>query len=342
MLFSAWTDAERRRLVGLCAALAGDRRVAEDLAQETLLEAWRNRHKLHDPAGADRWVAAIARNVCLRWARRRGRELPLADADSTELAAELERPEHDELLERALTLLPPATRDVLVRHYVEGSPQAEIAARLGISEAAVSMRVSRGRTVLRRLLDAETGAAAEGAWEPTRVPCTACGAGRLEWRRDAASVAFRCRGCSATPSAVYELANPSFARLVGGAVRPTTVLRRAAEWSSRYFAAGAGDVACTRCRRTVRLRREDAERCGLAARCGGCGERVWSSVVGLAHSLPEVRAFARDHGRVRTLPACDERHDGVDATVVRVEAVAGAAQLRAAFDRQTLRLLAVA
>jgi RNA polymerase sigma-70 factor (ECF subfamily) len=342
MLFSAWTETERRRLVGLCAALAGDRRVAEDLAQETLLEAWRHRHKLHDPAAADRWVAAIARNVCLRWVRRRGRELPVAECEPTELADELQRSELEEPLGRALTQLPPATRDVLVRHYVEGSQQAEIAARLGISEAAVSMRVSRGRAVLRRLLDAETGAAAEGAWEPTRVWCTACGAGRVEWRRDAAAVAFRCPGCSSTPSAVYELANPSFARLVGGAVRPTTVLRRAAEWSSRYFAGGAEDVACTRCQRTVRLRREDAERHGLAGTCGGCGERVWSSVVGLAHSLPQVRAFARDHGRVRTLPARDERHDGLDATVVRVEAVAGAAQLRAAFDRRTLRLLAVA
>ena len=50
-----WGDAKRRRLVRLCAAVTGDRTVAEDLAQETLLEAWRSAHKLHDPAGADRW-----------------------------------------------------------------------------------------------------------------------------------------------------------------------------------------------------------------------------------------------------------------------------------------------
>jgi RNA polymerase sigma-70 factor (ECF subfamily) len=71
---AVWLESERRRLVRLCAAMSGDREAAEDLAQETLLEAWRNRHKLRDPAGAERWLSAIARNVCLRWARRRGRE----------------------------------------------------------------------------------------------------------------------------------------------------------------------------------------------------------------------------------------------------------------------------
>src|SRR5206468_787278 len=71
-------EPQRRRLVRLCAVVSGDYEAAEDLAQETLLEAWRNAHKLHDPAGADPWLAAIARNVCRRWARRRGRERSVA------------------------------------------------------------------------------------------------------------------------------------------------------------------------------------------------------------------------------------------------------------------------
>jgi len=63
------------RLVRLCARLTGDAQAAEDLAQDTLVEAWRQRHKLREPAGGDAWLSAIARNVCLRWtaARRRDR-----------------------------------------------------------------------------------------------------------------------------------------------------------------------------------------------------------------------------------------------------------------------------
>ncbi len=57
--------AERARLVRLCAYLTGDAQAAEDLAQETLVEAWRHAHKLHDPHGREPWLRAIARNVCL-------------------------------------------------------------------------------------------------------------------------------------------------------------------------------------------------------------------------------------------------------------------------------------
>ena len=66
---------ERSRLVRLCAHLTGDAEVAEDLAQETLLEAWRNGHKLHQREGYVQWLSAIARNVCRRWARTRAGDL---------------------------------------------------------------------------------------------------------------------------------------------------------------------------------------------------------------------------------------------------------------------------
>ncbi len=42
---------ERARLVRLCAKLTGDVDAAEDLAQETLFEAWRHAHKLRDQQG---------------------------------------------------------------------------------------------------------------------------------------------------------------------------------------------------------------------------------------------------------------------------------------------------
>src|SRR5688572_13543019 len=69
------SPAEQARLVRVCTYLSGDPAVADDLAQETLIEAWRNRHKLVDPQGYSAWLSAIARNVCLRWRRSRGREL---------------------------------------------------------------------------------------------------------------------------------------------------------------------------------------------------------------------------------------------------------------------------
>lgn len=66
---------DRPRLVRSCLALTGDVDAAEDVAQETLYEAWRHLHQVHDPTGMERWLQAIARDVCRRWAERRGREL---------------------------------------------------------------------------------------------------------------------------------------------------------------------------------------------------------------------------------------------------------------------------
>src|SRR5260221_13255506 len=72
--FEAMLRAERPLLVRLCRRLTGSDAAAEDVAQETLLEAWRHADMLTDATGASRWLAAIARNVARRWARRQGRD----------------------------------------------------------------------------------------------------------------------------------------------------------------------------------------------------------------------------------------------------------------------------
>src|SRR5688572_27690176 len=66
---------ERDRLVRLCVRMTGSLDAAEDLAQETLIEAWRHEEKLYNPEGYSKWLSAIALNVCRRWSQRRGREL---------------------------------------------------------------------------------------------------------------------------------------------------------------------------------------------------------------------------------------------------------------------------
>lgn len=60
---AAWS-AERMRLVRACARITGDAEAAEDLAQDTLIEAWRHAHTLRDPRGA-RGVARRHRSSCV-------------------------------------------------------------------------------------------------------------------------------------------------------------------------------------------------------------------------------------------------------------------------------------
>jgi RNA polymerase sigma factor (sigma-70 family) len=356
-----WREPERRRLVGLCAAVSGDRAAAEDLAQETLLEAWRNRHKLHDPAGADRWLTAIARNVCRRWARTRGRDagvIPVGDqvevADELDVEVELERAELVDLLDRALALLPPATRDVLVHRYVHDSPHAEIAARLGVSEDAVAMRLSRGKLVLRaalasQLRDEATAyglVVAEDGWRETRVWCSSCGDRKLQLRRDDAIVAFRCPGCGPNSHATeVSLENRFFVDLVGDLIRPSAILARTSAWSRRYFALRA--PSCTGCGRGVQIRRYvrddvppgQVSRHGLFAECDACGVCVSCSAGGLALAAPDAWRFRRRHTRTRFLPLQEVERSGTRAFVVRIEDALGSAGVDVLLEHESLRLL---
>src|SRR5205085_945401 len=138
--------AVRGRLVRLCAHLSGDADAAEDLAQETLLEAWRHMDKLHTPSSYLPWLWAIARHVCQRHRQRSNDQvqtLPQVEiddrmADESDLEVELDRDELAELLDQALALLPPVTRAVLIERYIQGLPQAEVAARLGLNESVVA------------------------------------------------------------------------------------------------------------------------------------------------------------------------------------------------------------
>jgi hypothetical protein len=197
----------------------------------------------------------------------------------------------------ALALLSASTREVLLWRHVHELTVGEIAAHLGISEDAVSMRLTRARSAARRAL-------AGADWSGTQLWCRVCGAGRLSMRRAGSSLAFRCGVCDPDGcTAMLPLDNPSFARLVGSLRRPSAILGRIADWTLDYWTQGEGHVAaCTRCGGDVTVRahiRTDTPRAvhGLFVRCAGCGEELWSSLVGIATAAPEIRALRRRNPR---------------------------------------------
>jgi RNA polymerase sigma-70 factor (ECF subfamily) len=372
-----WTPHERDRVVGLCARLSGHPEAAEDLAQEALLEAWRNVHKLRDPQARWPWLAAIARNVCLRWSSEKRRDLPFSDratdahdlaapgvlADGFDIELELERAELAELLDRALTLVPPETREILVRRYVEGSPQAEVAARLGLSEGAVSMRVRRGKLALQRVLSTELsgevapyglGTSADDAPRETRIWCPICGRRRLLgcFPEGEGEFRLRCPGCSPTPEGNFVSADLAHFSGVFGDVRGyKPALSRLLAWVDGYWRPGlAGErLACMNCRRAVSMRMDMPESAphwvrkdfGLYAPCGACGHAEYQPYSPLALCLPEVRRFWREHPRMRTLPKRHVESSGVPALVSGFESLTGAARVDVVSACDTFRVLGV-
>ena len=365
-------QSEWSRVARLCARLTGDIAAAEDLAQETMLVAWRHAHELRDPAARPAWLAGIARRRCADWVRRRGRErgrlidvrggdagvaLPFVEdlpgGDDLELA--LERDELAALLDRALALLPPDTRQALIQRYVDGLPQAEVAARLGVSEGAVAVRLHRGKVALRRVLatnladeSAAYGLAEDNAGEQeTRIWCTTCGARRLHGRLDPAlgELLLRCPGCDTRPGVSYAYAREEdFFDSVKG-YKPA--LNRLSRWLSAYWATRAGGaIPCARCGQPTAWRSgPDADEPGGAhaawIECRACRRRVHSALSGLALGRPDAQRFWRDNPRIRLLPERAVEAAGRDALVTGFQSVTGAATLTVIAARDTYEVIAV-
>lgn len=360
------SDIERAGIVRLCAHLTGDPDAAEDLAQETLLAAWRHEHALREPGKRWEWLAGIARNVCLMWARRRGRDLSrlvrpsraegsadISDQhileDDFDVEVELERAELAALLDRALALLPPATRAVLIARYIEDSPQKEVAARLGMSEAAVGMRVQRGKLYLRRILMTRMPdeAAAyglletESRWQETRMWCPRCGAHRLRacWADGRNELRTRCRGCDGAHGYNY-VVSPGFFDGIHAFKPAISRVLRATDELHREAVREGPMPPCPHCRRRVPLLPHPSGY-GFALRCVECGSGYDHDVGHLALSLPEGRSFWRDHPRVRTELSEEMEVMGRRALVVGLESATGNAHLDVVFALGDFKVLGV-
>ncbi len=82
-LLRALLDEHGRALLGYATRLTGDRVLAEDVVQETLLRAWRHAGSLDPTRGSLRpWLFTVARHVVIDLMRARGARPPEAGGDA--------------------------------------------------------------------------------------------------------------------------------------------------------------------------------------------------------------------------------------------------------------------
>lgn len=368
--FYAALETERPRIVRLCGYLIGDTSAAEDVAQEVLIEAWRHIENLNDPQALRAWLSGIARNVSARWLRKKGRggfvwDTVLDDSDTTlqattddDVLLDLEHQDLAVLLDRAMELLPPDTRAVLVQKYLEEASYEEIATRLGLSENVTAVRLHRGRVALRKVLttDFVDEAASMGlfnpdeTWQTTRIWCTGCGNRYLLGQFTTEHFKLRCPVCDDEPNA-YHSQSKSTTFLKGiRAFRPA--LTRFTAWMDSYFRAAIaqGEAICRSCGRITPLRHGfpyyappsyHSQR-GIHVLCDACGAGSYESLDGLGLSLPEGREFFKKHPRIRTLQQVEVEHNGVPALVTRFEAINDPATFAVILNRDTYEVLEIA
>jgi len=97
------------------------------------------------------WILRVARNVALDHVRAR-RQIPVEEVRGTEERDDRIGLERTQSLRAALHELPPDQREVLVLRHLAGLSPAEIATRLGKTEAAIHGLHHRGRITLKSAL----------------------------------------------------------------------------------------------------------------------------------------------------------------------------------------------
>jgi RNA polymerase sigma-70 factor, ECF subfamily len=136
---------------------------AEDATQETFLRVLRYRHRLAAVDEPKTWLARITWRVAVERSRRRARnqevplddhEKPVAETTSPDLPADdlLQGSQIGELLNRLIAALPEKLRAPLLLSTLEEMSPRDVAAALGINEAAARSRVFRARQILKAKL----------------------------------------------------------------------------------------------------------------------------------------------------------------------------------------------
>lgn len=134
---------------------------AEDLTQQTFIEAWRSLQNFRGEASPTTWLFGIAMNLVRNFSTRSvanryefvsDEVLNYVESAADTPAAAAERRSTIKFLDRELSLLEPEMREVLILVCMEGMAYQDAAEVLNIPIGTVRSRVSRARAYLRARL----------------------------------------------------------------------------------------------------------------------------------------------------------------------------------------------
>jgi len=139
-------------------SLVGARAPAEDVLQEVFILIYRKIRWLREPALLRPWVYRIATREAFKHLKRERRWTDKAEDESVLL--DLPAPSRDDLAPEMITQLvaqlverlSPASRAVIVLHYLHEMPLAEIAEVMGVAVGTVKSRLAYGLELMRRQL----------------------------------------------------------------------------------------------------------------------------------------------------------------------------------------------
>jgi RNA polymerase sigma-70 factor, ECF subfamily len=160
--FSALVREHGDMVYTLARRLVGDPHLASDVAQETMIRAWRALPNFRGDAQLSTWLHRITVNTAWTHKKKARRHYGTSLDDIAELPAPIDNRDPEfageiaELrgrLKWALDALPEAQRQIVVMKDVYGWTHAEIAESAGITVTAAKVRLHRARARLARMLE---------------------------------------------------------------------------------------------------------------------------------------------------------------------------------------------
>ncbi|MBR9921947.1 MAG: RNA polymerase sigma-70 factor [Bacteroidetes bacterium] len=151
----------RKYYTGICQAayrILPDPAVAEDLAQDVLLELWRRRDELHISGSISAYLRRAVVNRALNYIRdqrlklKEGEDAINDSGEDAKAVALLESKDLEKQIDQAIENLPDRCRLVFVLSRFEELTYAEIAEKLDISVKTVENQISKALKLLRKAL----------------------------------------------------------------------------------------------------------------------------------------------------------------------------------------------
>ncbi|MCX6360108.1 MAG: RNA polymerase sigma factor [Armatimonadetes bacterium] len=148
-------DRHQAAVSRVCRGLCGAAPDADELAHDALVDGFLKLRQLRAPERFGAWIRTVALNRCRQWHRERARLTPLTEEASDAIVAPEDDPTDHTALAHAMFALSPAHRLILVLHYWEGLPYADIAAFTAMPIGTVMSRLHRARANVRKAMETQ-------------------------------------------------------------------------------------------------------------------------------------------------------------------------------------------
>lgn len=144
-------------IVNIVYSLIGQNSYVEDIAQEVFIKVYKNLSSFKKKCAFSTWLYRITVNTTYNYVKGKKENISFDSAGidfcaNTNINAEIESKEKDQIIQKAIENLPFKYRTVVVFKDIQGFSYAEIAKILGCRIGTVESRLFRARAILKERL----------------------------------------------------------------------------------------------------------------------------------------------------------------------------------------------